>query len=193
MARVQGSANRLYASVLAASFLFWLGGSAIAISIVTRTDTTPFYSLSEIMTAKRDGVLPAEVHGGPSKSATAGTVLAPLRLPSRVGGGRLAPFEPRADGRAATRMVLLFNARYLSARAACREPARTGARRMDGKLEVFAVLCHGGRYFSQAHLRDSAVLGETDPRYARSMMQLFLALMPSKGEAERDNDDAGRN
>lgn len=90
-------------------------------------------------------------------------------------------------------MVLLFNADYLSARKACRDPAATGARKENGRLEVFAVLCHGGTYFSQAHLRDSAVSGESDPRYARSMMQLFLALMPSKDEVERDSGDHGRD
>ena len=90
-------------------------------------------------------------------------------------------------------MVLLFNADDLSARAACREPEAVGARKGNGGLDVFAVLCHGGAYFSQAHLRDHPVSGETDPRYARAMMYLFVALMPSKDEVERDSGDDGRD
>ncbi|MFP4004710.1 MAG: hypothetical protein ACLFV8_13105 [Alphaproteobacteria bacterium] len=189
MIRLPGS--RLYGSALVTALLFWLGGSALAVSIITRTDIAPFYSVSEIMTAKRGAGLPTEVHGAPSESATLESILAPLRLPSRVGGGDLVPYEP--GRRAVTRMVLLFNPDIPSARTACRDPAATGARRMGGRLEVFAVLCHGGRWFSQAHLRDGAVTAETDTGYAGSMMQLFLALMPSRDEVERDSGDNGRD
>ena len=192
MVRQCVSGDRLYTTVFTIGFLLWLGGSALAVTIITRTDITPFYSLSEVMAAKRDGGLPAEVHGAPSPASTAAAILKPLRLPSRVGGGHLVPVAPGPAG-AEIRMVLLFNANYLSARTACREPEAAGARQSQGGLDVFAVLCRGGDYFSQAHLRDGSVQGETDPGYARSMMQLFLALMPSRDEVDRDSGDDGRD
>jgi hypothetical protein len=192
MIRQRAPGGYMYMMVLTAGFLVWLGGSALALSIITRTDITPFYSLSEVMAAKRGGSFPAEVHGAPSPAAGPEAILAPLRLPTRAGGGHLIPVSPGA-GRPDIRMVLLFNAKRLSARTACREPEATGARPADGGLEVFAVLCRGGNYFSQAHLRDGSVQGETDPGYARSMMQLFLALMPSRDEVDRDSGDKGRN
>lgn len=193
MIRQRAFGSRFYLAALAAGFLLWLVGAATAVSIITRTDITPFYSLSEVMAAKRDGGLPTEIHGAPSLGAAPADIVAPLRLPSRVAGGRLLPIGPDAERRAPIRLVLLFNADYLSARAACRRPGATGARELDDGLDVFAVLCRGDDYFSQAHLRDSAVTGETDPGYARSMTQLFLALLPSRDEVDRDNGDNGRD
>ena len=193
MTRRRERNRHLRVTILAVGFMLWLGGSATAVSIITRTDITPFYSLSEVMTAKRDGGLATEVYGGPSESVTAAAITAPLRLPARVGGGRLIPVPPDSEAVPAIRMVLLFNAAYLDARTACRDPAAAGASRQDGGLNVFAVLCHGGRYFSQAHLRDGSVSGVSDPGYAASMMQLFLALMPSRDEVDRDSGDHGRD
>lgn len=174
-----------FAAMLASCVVTAMSGTAAAMPVITETDITDTYSTSEIMTAKQADALSTQIFGGPSAQASATATAAPLKLPATVGGGRVAPAESGAQP-AGTRMVLLFNAGPVDGETACKSPARAGARKSDGPLNVFAVVCRGDEYLSQAHLRDDSVTGEKDSRYAKAMSQLFLAVMPPDEELERE-------
>jgi len=186
MIRPRTTGARTALAPLAAGLALGMVAPLFAAPVITRTDRTALYTPSEIMAAKRNDSLPVEVHGGPSARATPAATTAPLQLPADVGGGRLVPVNTGSEAAEGTRIVLLFNTTDYNPETACGAPSQGAARRADGPLDVFAVLCEGKTFFSQAHLRDDDVSGEDDPGYANAMSQLFLALMPMGDSLEED-------
>lgn len=186
MFRKSTSSRIFTATSLAVLLAFSTIGSASAAPVITRTGTTPFYTPSAIMTAKQGGGLPAQIIGSPSRNGPPAAAVAPLRLPATVGGGNIVPARTGRSGD--IRIVLVFNGKDVSPEQVCAAPSgvETGAAKKG--LDVYAALCRGKDFFSHAHLRDEAVRGVGDPRYARAMEQLLLALMPPEDRAGEDLD-----
>lgn len=165
--------------------------NSAAVPVISRVDFSPLYDRSELRAAVTRRGFPVEIYGGPSADATPDQIAGALRMPAGFQNRALFAIASEDRGTYPTRLVLLFNAPAGFYDTACQMPDRVGARAVDGPLEVAAIVCLGKRFLSAGHLRDTAITGETDPRFGSSMAQLFKDLMPQSNPL-RDEGRLGR-